>query len=96
MEKPWGREDLAAMGESRTLLQPGLAPFDVEVLSWCAGASAALRPSKRSWFIPLKGNGTIAGRQFGPVECWLVEPAKPITGGDDGSALVANCSERTA
>jgi mannose-6-phosphate isomerase len=86
----------AAMGESRILLQAGLAPFHVEMLSWRAGTSAVLPASKSSWFIPLKGSGTIAGRQFRPGECWLVEPAEPITGADDGSALVATCSESAA
>jgi mannose-6-phosphate isomerase len=86
----------AAVGESTILLQKGLASFDVEMLSWRDKASAILRASRRSWFIPLKGRGTIAGRQFGPGECWLVEPAEPITGADEGSALVAACSERLA
>lgn len=86
----------AAIGESRTLLQPGLASFDVEMLSWRAGESSPLSASQRSWFIPLKGSGTIAGRQFGPGECWLVEPAEPMTGADAGSALVATSSELAA
>lgn len=85
----------AVMGENRILLQPGLAPFHVEMLSWSAETSPVL-PAERSWFIPLKGRGTIAGRQFGPGECWLVEPAEPIIGADEGSALVATCSEPTA
>jgi len=29
-------------------------------------------------------------------ECWLVEPAEPITGADERSALVASCSELVA
>lgn len=88
----------AAMGESRALLEPGIgiAPFQVEMLSWRAGEAVRRRGSYRSWFIPLKGSGTIADRQFRPGECWLVEPAEPITGGDDGSALAATCNEPDA
>ena len=86
----------AVSGESRILLQPGLAPFAVEMLSWRAGTSALLRHSNRSWFITLEGSGTIAGRQFGPGECWLVEPGETITGLDEGSALVATYSEPVA
>jgi hypothetical protein len=33
---------------------------------------------------------------LGPGECWLAEPAEPITGAEDGSALVASCSELVA
>lgn len=86
----------AAMGESRILLEPGIAPFQVEMLSWRGGVS--VRPSTRGrfWFIPLKGSGTIADRPFRPGECWLVEGADPITGVDEGSALVAACSEPSA
>lgn len=86
----------AAIGESRVLLEPGRAPFHVEMLSWRAGTSPVPCVSERSWFIPLKGSGTIAGRQFGPGECWLVEPGEPVTGADEGSALVAGCRELNA
>lgn len=83
----------AETGENRILLQPGIAPFEVGMLSWRAGAAIELCPGGRSWFIPLKGKGSIAGEQFQPGECWLIEPAEPITGREDGSALVATCNE---
>lgn len=87
----------AAMGECRILLEPGIgAPFHVEMVSWRAGGAVLRRGSGRSWFIPLKGNGTVDDRQFRPGECWLVEPAEAITGDDDGSALVATCNEPDA
>lgn len=83
----------AAVGESRILLEQGIAPFEVEMLSWRAGEVASRSGSDRSWFIPLKGRGTIGNRQFRPGECWLVDPADPITGKDEGSALIATCNE---
>ena len=86
----------AAMGESRILLEPGIAPFQVEMLSWRGGASVQPSATGLSWFIPLKGTGTIADQHFRPGECWLVEPPEPITGVDEGSALVAACNEPNA
>lgn len=83
----------AAVGESRVLLAQGNAPFQVEMLSWRAGEVAARSGSERSWFIPLKGSGTIGDRQFRPGECWLIDPVEPITGDDEGSALIATCNE---
>lgn len=82
----------AAMGESRILLEPGIAPFGVEMLSWRGAASVGRRATGRSWFIPLKGIGTIASSPFQPGECWLVDWAEPITGAGEGSALVATCN----
>lgn len=86
----------AAMGESRILLEPGIARFQVEMLSWSRGAQVRPRTAERLWFIPLKGSGTIADRRFRPGECWLIEQAEPITGADEGSALVAACNEPNA
>lgn len=83
----------AAIGDNQILLPPGLAPFQVEMLSWRAGASVRPGATGRLWFIPLKGSGKIADRHFGPGECWLIESGEPITGGENGSALVATCSE---
>ena len=85
-----------SVGESRMLLKPGIAPFEVELLSWKAGGSVRPGVTGRSWFIPLKGSGTIAGRHFRPGECWLIESGEPITGDEDGSALVAISNERGA
>lgn len=83
----------AEIGDSQILLEPGIAPFQVEMLSWHSGASVRPGATGRSWFIPLKGSGTMADRQFLPGECWLIESGEPITGGEDGSALVATCNE---
>ncbi len=85
----------AAMGESRILLT-GMARFQVEMLSWRGGASVRPSTTGRSWFIPLKGSGTISDQHFRPGECWLVERAEPITGVAEGSALVAACDEPNA
>lgn len=85
----------AAMGESRILLA-GTAPFQVEMLSWRGGVSVRPSATGRSWFIPLKGSGTVADQHFRPGECWLLERPEPITGVDEGSALVAACNEPNA
>ncbi len=94
---PYARDPShAAVGENTILLQPAIAPFEVEMLSWRAGAPVVPDASNRSWFIPLKGSGRIGGREFGPGECWLVEPAEAIVGVDEGSALVATYREGAA
>jgi mannose-6-phosphate isomerase len=85
----------AAIGESRILLA-GTARFQVQMLSWRGGESVLPNATALSWFIPLRGSGTIVGQHFRPGECWLLEQAEPITGVDEGSALVAACSESSA
>lgn len=83
----------AAMGESDVLLGRGAAPFEVELLSWAAGEPVGPRAKGQSWFVPLEGSGQIAGQAFHPGECWRLEAAEQIAGSEDGSALVAACSE---
>lgn len=78
----------AAIGRSMTLLPTGIAPFALELRSWVAGEAFDL-PADLSWFVPLKGAGSIDGEPFQAGECWLAERAAVVRGIAAGAAIIA-------
>ncbi len=77
------------MGQCRTLLGPGMAPFQVEMTSWEAGSSVRPQSAEHCWFIPLQGDGTVDGQTFRQGECWLINAMTTVTCGEPGTALMA-------
>lgn len=84
------------MGQCRTLLGPGIAPFRLEMTSWDARSAVRTKAEGQSWFIPLHGDGTIDGETFEQFECWLIDETTELTGGEAGTALVASLDEQRA
>jgi mannose-6-phosphate isomerase len=79
----------APRGASRLLLGPNEAPFTVDLVHWGAGQALYLPVKKPSWFVPLRGGGTIRGQAFAPGQCWLLDDGDDIHTTSDGDALIA-------
>jgi mannose-6-phosphate isomerase len=87
---PYERDPIhAELGETRTLLAEGCAPFELEIISWIAGQKIGLRSPVPCWFVPLAGDGSIGGETFRRGECWLTDRSIEIVGRSAGTALVA-------
>lgn len=88
---PYGRDKVnAPLGESRSLLASGDAPFRVDLIHANARQPIALPPSDQSWFLPLGGAGTINCLPFAKGECWLVGNADVIVADEECDALIAS------
>ena len=81
------------MGQCRTLLGPGTAPFQLEMTSWEAGSPVRPKFAEQCWFIPLQGDGTIDGQTFRRCECWLIDETTRVAGGEAGTALIASLNK---
>lgn len=79
----------AELGETRTLVAAGTAPFELDMISWSAGQTVRLRSPRPCWFVPLAGDGSINGKRFQQGECWLLDDVSAVSGGAPGTALVA-------
>lgn len=75
-----------------------MAPFSLELRSWAAEEAFDVPVTDLSWFVPLKGAGSIDGQPFQAGECWLADRAVAVHGGEAGTALIArpNAPRRVA
>ncbi|MEJ7926483.1 class I mannose-6-phosphate isomerase [Sphingobium sp. AN641] len=90
---PYDRPALHAnLGESRSLLSPGEAPFAVNLCHLRAGQATLPLDGRPLWFLPLRGIGTINGAPFDKGECWLIDDGDDVAIETDCDALVAAVS----
>lgn len=79
----------APLGEGRSLVPPGEAPFVVTLGHLAAGRARLPLDGRPIWFLPLRGNGTVNDAPFEKGECWLIEDGDTLTIEADCDALVA-------
>lgn len=77
------------LGSEATLLDEPGAPFAVALHHLDADGERSVSGDGLAWFVPLRGQGMIAGQAWQTGECWLVQGNATIVAQDAADFLIA-------